>query len=209
MLPHTHIKLPAWVSAANSSLPRQQKRNTVIFIILHVAVSRRQSQNIFGCLLLENLINQPYQLRWEKLGTRSLQYIFFNRSSFLLYSKFHSLPPRWSIITDKRNNNQNSKCNKNHGKLAGVSYIGAILEHQMRYQIIVCFFHVGCVWKLSCVGLQREHVYFMSVCFLCMFVFPLFPHYLHFRHGERYMNAHQTCRICLIVSSTGQKGSAR
>ena len=63
MLPHTHIKLPAWISAANSSLLRQQKRNTGIFIILHVAVSRRQSQNIFGCLLLENLINQLYQLR--------------------------------------------------------------------------------------------------------------------------------------------------
>ena len=75
-MPHTHIKLPAWISAANSSLLRQQKRNTVIFIILHVEVSRRQSQNIFGCSLLENLINQLYQLRWEKLGTRSLQYIF-------------------------------------------------------------------------------------------------------------------------------------
>ena len=77
MLPHTHIKLPAWISAANSSLLRQQKRNTVIFIILHVEVSRRQSQNIFGCLLLDNLINQLCQLRWEKLGIRSLQYIFF------------------------------------------------------------------------------------------------------------------------------------
>ena len=84
MLPHTHIKLTAWIRAANSSLLRQQKGNTVIFIILHVAVSRRPSQNICRWLLLENLINQLYQLRWEKLGTRSLQYIFLKkRLSFI------------------------------------------------------------------------------------------------------------------------------
>ena len=192
MLPHTHIKLPAWISAANSSLLRQQKRNTVIFIILHVAVSRRQSQNIFGCSLLENLINQLYQLRWEKLGTRSLQYIFFARSSFLLNSKFHSMPPRWSIITDKRNNNQHSKCNKNHGKLAVyciVYWSHCITPDELPDNSLFFFFTLVAFENCLALGnvgwLQREQCLLDERLFpLCVCVSTIF-HDLYLRHGER------------------------
>ena len=184
MLPHTHIKLPAWISAANSSLLRQQKRNTVIFIILHVAVSRRQSQNIFGWLLLENLINQLCQLRWEKLGILSLQYIFF------------LLVPLFCLIQSSTVCHQGGALSLTIETTTNIQSAIKIMENWAGSRILEplnntrwdnrLFFAFENTLALSNVGwLQKEQ------CLLYERLFPLYVcvstifHDLYLRHGER------------------------